>query len=80
MNTFTVVCLYPEYASEDFPSDTLIRTVEARNAFEASRLAQHIAAQESGVPIQRPSDLQVIAVFPGHVRPALEARNFRTPA
>ncbi len=80
MNTFTVICLYPEYASEDFPSDTLIRTVEARNAFEASRLAQRIAAQESDVPIRQPSDFRVIAVFPGHVRPALEASNLRTPA
>ena len=80
MNTFTVICLYPEYANEDYPSDTLIRTVEARNAFEASRVAQRIAAREAGVPIRQPSDLQVIAVFPGHVRPALEARNFRTSA
>ena len=80
MNTFTVICLYPPYATEDFGTDTLIRTVEARNAFEAARVAQHIAAQESGIPIRRPSDLQVIAVFPGHVRPELEARNFRQPA
>ena len=80
MNTFTVICLYPPYATEDFGTDTLIRTVEARNAFEASRLAQRIAAQDSSVPIRQPSDLQVIAVFPGHVRPALEARNFRQPA
>ena len=80
MHSFTVICLYPEYATEDFGTDTLIRTVEARNAFEACRLAQRIAAQESDVPIHKPSDLQVIAVFPGHVRPALEARNFRAPA
>lgn len=80
MNSFTVICLYPPYATDDFPSDTVIRTVEARNAFEASRLAQCIAAQEASVPIRHPSDLHVIAVFPGHVRPALEARNFRTPA
>ena len=80
MNLFTVLLLYPSYATEDFGTDTLIRTVEARNAFEASRLAQRIAAQDSGVPIRQPSDFQVIAVFPGHVRPALEARNFRTSA
>lgn len=80
MDSFTVICLYPSYATEDFGTDTLIRTVEARNAFEASRMAQRIAAQDAGVPIRHPSDLQVIAVFPGHVRPELEARNFRTSA
>jgi hypothetical protein len=79
-NVFTVICLYPEYATEDLPSDTLIRTVEARNAFEASRLVQRIATREAYVAIKQPSDFQVIAVFPGHVRPELEARNFRTPA
>jgi len=80
MNTFTVICLYPSYATEDFGTDTLIRTVEARNAFEASRLVQSIAFRDAYVPIKRPSDLLVIAVFPGQVRPALEARNFRQPA
>jgi len=80
MNTFTVICLYPEYANEDYPSDTLIRTVEATNPFEASRLVQRIATREAYVAIKQPSDFQVIAVFPGHVRPELEARNFRMPA
>jgi hypothetical protein len=31
MNTFTVICLYPEYATEDYGTDTVIRTVEAAN-------------------------------------------------
>jgi hypothetical protein len=79
MNTFTVICLYPEYATEDYGTDTVIRTVEADNAFEASRLAQRIATQEAYVAIKQPSDLLVIAVFPGHLRPALEARHFRQP-
>lgn len=79
-NVFTVICLYPEYATEDYGTDTVIRTVEASNAFEASRVAQRIAAQDAYVPIRQPSDFQVIAVFPGHVRPALEARNFRQQA
>jgi hypothetical protein len=80
MNTFTVICLYPSYATEDYGTDTLIRTVEARNAFEASRVAQSIAFREAYVAIKCASDFQVIAVFPGHLRPELEARNFRHPA
>ena len=79
-NAFTVICLYPQYATEDFGTDTVIRTVEATNPFEASRLVQRIATREAYVAIKQPSDFQVIAVFPGHVRPALEARNFRQPA
>ena len=43
-------------------------------------MAQRIAAQEADVPIRQPSDLQIIAVFPGHVRLALEVPNFRMPA
>ena len=78
-NVFTVICLYPEYATEDFGTDTVIRTVEATNAFEPSRLVQRIATREAYVAIKQPSDFQVIAVFPGHVRPELEARNFRPP-
>ena len=79
MNIFTVICLYPEYATEDYGTDTVIRTVEAANAFEASRLVQRIATREAYVAIKRPSDFQVIAVFPGHVRPALEALLWSSP-
>jgi hypothetical protein len=43
-------------------------------------VAQRIAAQEADAPIRQPSDLQVIAVFPGHVRLVLERPNFRMPA
>jgi hypothetical protein len=80
MNTFTVIALYPEYATEDYGTDTVIRTVEANNAFEASRLVQRIATREAYVAIRKPIDFQVIAVFPGHLRPELEARHFRQPA
>jgi hypothetical protein len=80
MNTFTVFCLYTLYATENYGTDTLIRTVEARNAFEASRVAQRIAAPDSSVPVRQLTDLPVIAVFPGHLRPALEARSFRQPS
>ena len=80
MNLFTVLVLFPEYCSEDFPTDVHIETVTATNAFEATRIVQRNAARRSYVPIKRPSDLLVIAVFPGHVRPELEARNFRQPA
>ena len=79
MNTFTVICLYPEYATEDYGTDTVIRAVEASNAFEASRPVQRIATREAYVAIKQPSDFQVIAVFPGRARPELEARSFRPP-
>ena len=37
MNLFTVLVLFPEYCSEDFPTDVHIETVSASNAFEATR-------------------------------------------
>jgi hypothetical protein len=80
MNTFTVICLYPEYATEDYGTDTVIRTVEASNAFEASGWSRESRPERPTSQSSSPSDFQVIAVFPGHVRPALEARHFRTPA
>jgi len=68
MNSFTVICLYPEYATEDFGTATLLRTVEARHAFEASQRAQFMAALDAGMQIHQANDQQVIVMFPGMIQ------------
>jgi hypothetical protein len=80
MNLFTVIVLYPEYSSEDFPADVHIETVPASNAFEATRIVQRNAARRCFVPIQQPYDLQVLAVFAGKPHLELTAQHFRKSA
>ena len=80
MNLFTVLVLFPEYCSEDFPTDVHIETVHASNAFEATRIVQRNAARRCFVPIRQPHDLQVLAVFTGQPRLELTAQHFRKTA
>ena len=80
MTMFTVLVLFPEYSSEDYPTDVHIETVSANNAFEATRIVQRSAARRSFVPIRQRDDMQVLAVFEGHPRLELTAHHFRQPA
>jgi hypothetical protein len=80
MPMFTVLILFPEYCSEDFPTDVHIETVPASNAFAATRIVQRNAARRSYVPIRKRDDLQVLAVFEGCPRLELTAQHFRQPA
>ena len=52
MNSFTFICLY----TEDFGTATLLRTVEARHAFEALQRAQFMAALDAGMQIHQAND------------------------
>ncbi len=50
MNLFTVLDQFPEYSSEDFPTDVHIETVPAGNALEVTRIVQRKAARRCFVP------------------------------
>lgn len=73
---YTVVLLYPDYATADFGADVFIESARAETpekAVEAVQMKAHLAQHDCGYP---PEDFRMVAVFPGDlevVRNALDA-------
>jgi len=72
---FTVVLLYPEYATDDFGGDVYINCAHAGSAQEAVKEVQyqaHMAQVDCGID---PNDFRMVAVFEGDVPLALNAQD-----
>ena len=70
MKPFTVLLLYPDYATSNFGQETYQAWVEARTMQEAKELAQLEAAQHERPPgeeLDPPDDYHVLAVYEGHL-------------
>ncbi len=73
-NTYTVICLYPDYLAEDYGADIYINTVKADRALVAANMVQNMAAEANLDVIDDPLDFKVIAVTRGELQ--LEALEF----
>ena len=71
MKKFTVLLLYPDYATGNFGQDTYQAWVEASTVQEAKELAQLEAVQREGraddEELDDPDDYFVLAVYEGHL-------------
>lgn len=74
LQTYTVILLYPDYATDDYGRDCYIGAVEASNPDVAVVLARSRAYEETAPasagddadnPIRDPDDFAVVAVFRG---------------
>lgn len=72
---YTVVLLYPDYASEDYGADTYVDSVIAEDPFHAASAVQLGAsiANNGDIP---PDDFRPVAVFAGDVHMELDATCF----
>lgn len=73
--TFTAVCLYPDYLTSDFGADVYVNAAEGQDGYEAAAAVQRMAAQANGDDVN-PEDFRVIAVIAGDVTLELDATNF----
>lgn len=78
---FTVILLYPDYATGDFGADIYVDVAEAKDPYEATGMVRKIAAAantvEEGCYNTIPAeDFRPIAVFKGDLPVELDATNF----
>jgi hypothetical protein len=78
MNQYSVMVLYPEYATSDYGGDYYFAHTEADNAFEAARNVQRMASEANDLDIDA-AGFRPIAVFSGAIELALGALDFGDP-
>ncbi|MFC1337424.1 MAG: hypothetical protein G8D89_16330 [gamma proteobacterium symbiont of Clathrolucina costata] len=72
---FTVICLYPDYATDDHGADLYVEVTEAKDAFQAAEKVRVMASEANSGDIS-PDDFRVIAVMAGDVTLELDATSF----
>lgn len=75
MSMYTVICLYPDYSSDDYGADIFVDSAETPDPYAAASAVQLIAslANDGNIP---PDDFRVIAVMAGDIQLELDATNF----
>lgn len=78
---FTVVLLYPDYATGDFGADIYVDAVDADDPHDAAEIIQQRAFDANGGasvsnPVNDPDDFRPIAVIAGDVYLELSALDF----
>lgn len=63
---FSVLLLYPDYASDQYGTETYYAFVEAASAIDAVAVAQRQAAAAQGLDIDDPADFAPLLVTEGH--------------
>lgn len=71
-NDYTVVLLYPEYATGDFGADVYVDHVRARTINEAVRIVRQRAVNKSDKAILH-NDLRMVLVLYGNVKVLADA-------
>lgn len=66
MKLYSVLLLYPDYATENYGQDTYYVYVCAETPLEASRIAQEEAWKATGGSVQDQEDFAVLGVWEGH--------------
>jgi hypothetical protein len=74
MPSFTVICLYPDYVTNDFGADLYIGTVEADDAFQAADFIRLQAAEENRSVAA--DDFRPIVAFSGEFEICLRSTDF----
>lgn len=71
MKTYTIMLLYPDYASDQFGREHFVNVVKARTIREAVKKVRKSACEanttEGNCQIHDPEDFAVIAAFAGEV-------------
>jgi len=76
MSSFTVVLLYPDYASDDFGADVYVTGVKALNGESATKKAQREASANVKSYKKIPAaDFRMILVFRGDCQVEGDATN-----
>ena len=75
--TFTVVLLYPDYATGDFGADVYVSSFETARPQDAARLAQ-LEAVSVNDQIQSADDMRCILVLRGTCKISLDATSFES--
>lgn len=75
MPVYTVICLYPDHATEDFGADIYVGTASAEDGYKAAEQVQQRASEDNAGNIP-PEDFRPIAVMAGDITLELDATNF----
>lgn len=78
---YTVILLYPDYATQDFGADIYVQTTMAEDGYKATEIVQRYAEgdnvdDETGEPAIPADDFRCIAVIKGDVHLELDATCF----
>jgi len=74
-STYTVVLLYPDYATADYGADAYVESAQASSAEEAAAVVQAMASEANGGDLPA-EDFRVSLVLHGNVDVALDATSF----
>jgi hypothetical protein len=78
-NKWTVILLYPDYATDDFGGDIYVGWASCNDPLKAAAIVQKKAWKANGGSegsIRNPEDMRPIAVLKGHHALELDATNF----
>lgn len=73
---YTVICLYPDYLTDDFGGDIYTGWARAEDGYEAGRKAQARAKYATGESARDAADFRVIAVLRGKHQLEMSALGF----